>query len=129
MSKRRKTFGERLRERAKEEFWTGANGDNKFVWGAAALLAVALVYSLKQSKKFIDNALQSPRDALASGLYRLFGPDEEFGDSLYYTIGFPDGSRHAIPSSSVQKNATFQYQNMWYQMLMGKDGKRYAAFV
>lgn len=94
--------------------------------GALGLVAylISRIESYTEGGKKVLNSLQ---DALSSGLYELFGPDENFGDSLFYNIGFPDGTRHAIGASLVDAQGKFQYNGVWYRMLKGKDGMRYAA--
>jgi len=45
---------------------------------------------------------------------------DDAGESLYYTVTFPDGARHAIPSLSVAANGTFTYAGKKY--LLGHTG-------
>jgi len=55
------------------------------------------------------NAYTSARDAVASGLYALFGPEDRSGPNTYYTITFPDGLRHAIGADVVDANGNFTW--------------------
>lgn len=47
------------------------------------------------------------------------------GDMLFYSVTFPDGARHAIGESAIQKDGTFTYEGRRYVLYM-QDGKRYA---
>jgi len=76
----------------------------------------------------VKNALGSVGSALGSGLFDLFHPDQ-VGESLFYTPTFADGSRHAIASRSVTSLGRFVYNGSTFQLLTGKDGKRYAVKV
>ena len=57
----------------------------------------------------VGQAFTSTQDALASGLYSLFGPTENFGPTTYYTVTFPDGSRHAVGSDIVNASGQFTW--------------------
>lgn len=58
-------------------------------------------------------------EALGGGLFSVFGPTDTTS-STYYTVTFPDGSRHAIGNASVDSNNRFQYGgNTW---ILGNDG-------
>lgn len=101
-----------------------------------AAIAVGL-YAINKAfgiGKKLGEGLSSVGSALGTGLYDLFHPDQT-GEMLFYTVQFPNGARHAIPSRSVDKNGQFDYiqpplaATRW-QMLLSKDGKqRFAAPV
>lgn len=102
--------------------------------GALAVGAWIIYRAISGISEVGQKALTSTREALASGLYRLFGPEERFGDDLFFNVGFPNGKRHAIGASLVDERGRFTYSepgfaNTRWQMLVGEDGKRYAAPV
>lgn len=88
-----------------------------------AFQAVTFVGELPQKSLA---ALNSVGGALGSGLFNILHPDTT-GEMLYYIITFPDGKRHAIGSLTVNADGQFSYAGARYQMLVGKDGMRYAA--
>ncbi len=50
------------------------------------------------------------------------------GESLYYAVNFPDGSRHAVPASSVARSGAFTYSGKKYILGM-QDGARVARYA
>lgn len=56
----------------------------------------------------VQQGYQSTVSALGSGLYKLFGP-ADIGTNLYYTVTFPDNSRHAVPSNTVDSTGAFTW--------------------
>lgn len=92
--------------------------------------------------KFWDKAGDTGKDVLdklgnlgvsiSSGLFEIWNPITGFkdpvGETLFYTVTFPDGKRHAVASSLVNSAGKFQFNGVWYQMVIGKaDKMRYAA--
>src|SRR6516165_2851588 len=59
--------------------------------------------------KAAANAYTSAVNAVSSGLYTLFGPDDAaaLGDSTYLLVSFPDGSRYAIGASQINPDGLF----------------------
>lgn len=103
--------------------------DNLRPLGSLALAAAAvyLVYKATRVAEGTVKAIGSAQEAITSGLYSLFGPDErEFGDWLYFTVSFPDGQKHAIGRSLVDNTGKFQYQNVWYRILDDAQGTHHA---
>lgn len=102
----------------------------------AAIVAgvVAGIYFLSKIGNIGQTSIEALNDvgsAIGSGLFDLFHPDQ-VGEMLFHIVTFPNGARHSIPSRSVDKNGQFSYiqpplaATRW-QLLTGKDGKRYAA--
>jgi len=93
-------------------------------------IAGALVYAIAKvtgAAGATGRALSSVGSAIGSGLYEFFHPNAA-GESLYYTATFPDGSRHAIPSSAVNSSGIFTRESVRYQLLTDKaTGARYAV--
>lgn len=79
-------------------------------------------------------ALNSVGSALGTGLYDLIHPNE-LGETTFYMVNFPNGSRHSIPSSQVNAKGQFRYalvpevEKTWQLMKDVKTGMRVAARV
>jgi len=101
--------------------------------GAAGFVAYKLFGFVGGAAKEGLKYLNTAGEALGSKLFDLFHPNA-VGESLYYTVTFPNGARHAIPSGAVDSAGQFDYVQpplaaRRYQLLTGKDGLRYAAPV
>lgn len=97
--------------------------------GAGIFLALKL---LRPAQAALD-ALGNAGAAIGSGLFDLFHPNQ-VGETLFYTTYFPNGSRHAVASQSVSASGQFQMvipplANTRWQLLQGKDGRKYATPV
>ena len=57
----------------------------------------------------VDATYSSARDAVASGLFALFGPEDKSGPNLFYTVTFPDGARHAVGADRVDAQGIFTW--------------------
>lgn len=59
----------------------------------------------------VATAYTSTVDALSSGLYSLFGPDDAkaLGAMDYLIVAFPDGQKHAVPANTVTSTGLFQW--------------------
>ena len=98
----------------------------------AATTAGQAAQTVVQAAEF---AYTSARDALSSGFYSLFGPDENFGPDTYYTVNFPDGSRHAIGADQVSANGQFTWTGypagsqapQTLQIVVDSSGTKYAT--
>jgi hypothetical protein len=71
-------------------------------------------------------------DSISGGLLSKFGEwvggvfaPGSAGESSYYTVYFPDGTRHAVPASTVSKTGVFSYDDRRY-VLGRQDGKNVA---
>lgn len=62
---------------------------------------------------------------VGSVVYDIVNPAPA-GEMLFYTVNFPDGSRHAIPSGIVSTGGFFEYAGNRYRLGM-MDGKRIAV--
>jgi hypothetical protein len=63
--------------------------------------------------------LASSGESIGSGLFSLFGP-KDTSPSVYYSVQFPDGSKHAIGDTSVDSTGNFSYGGVTYRL--GDDG-------
>jgi len=81
----------------------------------------------------VKDKLADVGSAVGSGLFDFFHPDQ-VGETIFYIPTFPDGTKHAVPSRSVNGNGQFVltqfYGSQRWQLLTNKkNGKRYAAKV
>lgn len=101
----------------------GTTNTQDFVLLGIVALAGYVIYNLVQGVKTAADevgtaasavgrvaatAYTSTVDAVASGLYALFGP-ADVGTSMYFTTAFPDGSHHAVPSNIVDSDGIFNW--------------------
>lgn len=85
----------------------------------------------------VGQAFTSTQDALASGLYSLFGPTENFGSTTYYTVTFPDGSRHAVGADLVDGSGQFTWTGypagsqppQQLQIVVDASGNKFATAI
>lgn len=109
---------------------TGVNFDKWLTWAAIAG-ALYLGYKTYSAVSAVTGAVgagvKTARDALASGLYRVFGPTETFNDD-YILARFPDGKNHAIPTSRIDP-ATQTFVNHGLSPSYPGDGKTYKLLV
>lgn len=52
------------------------------------------------------NVLTNTGEQIGGGLFDLLNPGAA-GESLFYTVTFPSGDKHAVPSNSVSSDGTF----------------------
>lgn len=71
-------------------------------------------------------AAASTGEAVGSGLFSLFG-SQPTGSSTYYTVTFPDGSRHAIGDATIDSNSNFSYGGVNYRLGDDGTGKKIAT--
>lgn len=59
----------------------------------------------------VQTAYTTTTDALGSGLYSLFGPDDAkaLGSMTYLMVNFPDGLRHSVPANTVNASGLFTW--------------------
>jgi hypothetical protein len=72
-------------------------------------------------------ALASLGESIGSGLFSVFG-QKPAGPSTYYTVSFPDGSKHAIGDTSVDPSGQFTYSGLRYQLGV-VNGQRVATQI
>ena len=93
-------------------------------WPLLALAAVA-GYLVYRTVKGVGTALTSTGAAIGTNLYDVLHPNDGSGESIYYMVTFEDGTRHAIPGSTVQ-NGHFMYNGASYSMINDAKGFHYA---
>lgn len=64
----------------------------------------------------VGNALTSTGESIGGALFDWIHP-KAAGESLYFTTQFLDGSKHAIPSLSVDIFGRFTYNGVRYLMM------------
>lgn len=64
--------------------------------------------------------------AVGIQLYDWIHPNTA-GESLFYVVNFPDGTRHAIGASTVADDGGFSYDNIAYVMKNDAAGNHYAV--
>lgn len=102
------------------------NGSILTVPGAVATLG-------NVTNQVLGGLPQSAGEALGSGLYSFFHPNET-GSSTTYLFTFPDGSKGAVDSSQLDGAANFTYSGgnaTWkgkqLQLITKADGTNYAV--
>jgi hypothetical protein len=102
---------------------TGVDFEKYLVWGGIAAAIYFVVWPVLKSaiavKGAVDAGINTARDALSSGLYRVFGPEEKFGPELTYTVRFPDGN-HSLDPAIVAADGTFSRNGKRYRLLIDK---------
>lgn len=109
---------------------TGVNFEKILTWGAIGVgvyLALEAFGLLKSAAGAVVTGYTSARDAVASGLYTWFGPEEKFGSNVDYIVRFPDGKFHAVPESAVSDQGVFRNSNL--SMNYSGDGGTYQLVV
>lgn len=66
------------------------------------------------------DALTDAGSALGSGLFDLFHKDQA-GESLFYTVTFQGGAKHAIASRAVDANGFFNYAGKRFRLLIDRS--------
>lgn len=103
----------------------------------AILAAIAVaIYYLTRGAKSVSNALTSTGETIGSTLYDWFNPNP-VGETLFYTVIFPDGSKHAIPSGAVSNRQFINSGNgvnyagdgLTYQLWDDAQGQHHAVLV
>jgi len=114
---------------------TGVPFEKYLVWGGIAAAIYFVVWPVLKTaisvKGAVDAGITTARDALASGLYRVFGPEEKFGSDRNSIITFPDGKRHSIPAEAISSDGVFV--NRWASdgspYSYAGDGKTYRVLI
>lgn len=99
-------------------------GDVKDVAIVGAVLGG--LYLLTRAGSKAAEALTSAGEAIGSGLYDFFHPNQ-VGETTFYVVTFPDGSRHSVPASAVDSSGVFLNKNL--SPTYAGDGKRYRIVV
>lgn len=85
---------------------------------------------LKQIASGAANAITNAGAAVGGGLYEFWHPGAE-GESLFYTVRFPNGAQHSVASSNVSSNGQFSlivppYTNQRWQIVIDKVNRKIA---
>jgi hypothetical protein len=78
------------------------------VFGAVSATVHAAGDAAVAVGKGVSTAYTATVNAVGSGLYTLFGP-EDIGSSTYFLVNFPNGSRHAVPGKMVSSAGLFTW--------------------
>lgn len=114
---------------------TGVDFERYLVWGAVAAAVYFVVWPVLKTaisiKGAVSDTMDSAQNALASGLYRVFGPEEKFGSDRNSIVTFPDGKRHSIPAEAISSTGIFV--NKWASdgspYSYAGDGKTYRVLI
>lgn len=82
--------------------------------------AYALYTTLNAARK----GLTTVGDAIGSGLYDFFHPNE-MGETKFFLVTFPDGQRHSIPASYIDASGIFVNKPDPNNPTYKGDGKTY----
>lgn len=104
---------------------TGVDWEKWLTWGVIGGGAY-LLYQLFTTVRSGAQALNDAGTAIGSGLYDFFHRDP-LGETLYYTVTFPDGSRHSVPSRSVDNAGLFR--NSGNGVNYAGDGETYRLVI
>jgi hypothetical protein len=99
--------------------------DNLLVWGMVIVGGLVAYKLFDWGKKGVA-ALNEFGEAAGGAVYEFFHPDT-VGEMLFYTVKFPDGQFHAVPSRSVDSSGIFTNSNL--SPFYAGDGKRYRIMV
>jgi len=95
---------------------TGVNFEKWLTWGAIGVGAY-FIFKLVSFGSAAAKVLTTTGEAVGSGLYDFFHRDP-LGETTYYLVRFPDGSRHSVASRSVDNSGLFKNTG---------DGRQYAG--
>jgi hypothetical protein len=111
-----------LRERAGGYLREAPGGVNleKFAVYAALAFALYSVYKVYRGTKAVTDALHNAGSAAGSAIFDWFHPDQ-VGETIFYTVQFPDGSKHAIASRAVGSDGGFLFNNVRYRIRVDKS--------
>lgn len=104
---------------------TGFGGDENYNYSGFGVLSTPAAAINQATGGLAADA----GEGIGSGLFSLFGSSSVAADATYYTVYFPDGSRHAINSSAVDNNYRFAYGGVTYSLGQDGSGNRIATPV
>jgi hypothetical protein len=85
---------------------------NTLLLGAAGLAALVAYKWLNKIPQAFADATRATGEAVGSGLFDLFHPDQ-VGEMLFYNVHFSNAN-HAIASGAVDSQGRFTYQGVKY---------------
>jgi hypothetical protein len=105
----------------------------------AAIIVIGFVYIL--SRKILSDTVGAVGDAasavndarvslgssIGETIFEWFNKPAGGSSDLYYTVLFPDGTRHAIASPDVSSDGYFNYQGVRYRMGTNGENTRVAV--
>lgn len=95
---------------------SGFGGDAGYNYSGFGLLSTPAA----ATNLAIGGAPAALGEGIGGGLFSIFGSSSSAADATYYTVTFPDGSRHAIKSANVDSTGNFAYGGTNYRL--GDDG-------
>lgn len=97
--------------------------------GQILLMAPNAIDAAAEQLGLGPDAMARVGGALGRGIYgavHAFSPDPG-GESIFYTVNFPDGARRAIAGTVVDSKGRFKYQNVMYQIKDNDTGAHFAT--
>jgi hypothetical protein len=97
--------------------------------GSVVMAAPRAIDSALEQMGLPPQSLEKMGGAIGQGIYaatHVFSKNP-FGDSLSYTVMFPDGARHSIGESLIDSRGRFRYGTLMYQIKDDAAGKHYAT--
>lgn len=103
----------------------GPGGINfeKILFYGALIGAAYLLFKTYRAGKAIAGAAGAAASAAGTAVanvYEWFVPFDT-GENLFYTVQFPDGTKHAIGSRTIASDGSFLYNNVRYRMAVDKS--------
>jgi hypothetical protein len=92
---------------------------------AGGLAAWFISNRLKAAGQAVLSAPGAIGEAAGGALFDWIHPDAA-GDSVYYTIAFPDGNKHSLAQSMLGPNGEFVYAGINYVMKDDASGFHHA---
>jgi hypothetical protein len=86
--------------------------------GAVGILANA-------TNTLLGGAPQAVGETLSRWTYDILNGDD-IGETTFYTVTFPDGTKHAIGATTVSKSGAFAYNGKTYTLYVDASGKKFA---
>jgi hypothetical protein len=103
------------------------------VLGSAYAVYWIITRALPQLGVAVAGKLSEVGESIGGGLYEWLHPNAS-GTMVYYTITFPNGSRHALPSDSIGSDGRFDYiapplAATHWRVVVDANGNKFAQAV